>query len=148
MSEPISEQIVLAVFEKLSGITGYEELYIERNRDAAVTRFPTLVLYDGDITVSYENTGRVENFLSIRVDGYVTPIGDAQTGTLINRLCGQIVQAVLADFTLGGLCYDIEEGERSVVVSNEEGQTPLSFFSMPFVIKYSTAFGDPFTLVP
>ena len=139
---------MLAVFDKLSGITGYEDLFIERNRDATVTRFPTLVLYDGDITVSYENTGRVENFLSIRVDGFVTPIGDVQTGTLINRLCAQIVQAVLADFTLGGLCYDIEEGERTTVISNEEGQPPLAFFSMPFVIKYSTAFGNPYTLVP
>lgn len=150
MAEPICEQIAAAVFARLQAIDSdhFANLYVYRNHDAAHVEYPALVLFDGDMTPSSENSGFTNYDMLLRVDGLLNPADTSEIGRDINRLYAETLAALLEDTTLNGLAIDIIEGPRDVQIGRGEGQGPFGFFSLQFTVKFWTQEDDPYQVGP
>lgn len=148
MTLSISEQIMAALLTKLEGISAFPEVFVERNRDAPVKQFPSLILFDGEITQTLENTYRVENEMTVRLDGFCIGSPAESLGTQLHRLQAEANKALTADYTLDGLCEDVNHTQVTFDIGQGEGQGPVGFFSAVYVLKFATKEGNPFSLAP
>ena len=87
-------------------------------------------------------TRRYEHTLT--VDFVVAEATDI--GAAIDALWGPVVQALAADYTLGGAVFDVDEGVLgNVEMLEDEGGPVQAAASCDFVLHYATAEGDPYT---
>lgn len=147
MTLSVRERLLAAFFQKMDALrVSLPALKVERNRADPVTAFPTLVVIDGNQTAQTLETHMTRYALSVDVEGFVQV--STGLGSEVNVLLALVQQAALDDLTLGGLCFDIEEGEATIEIDRNEGRLPMGAFLLPFTIHYYTAEGDPFTPAP
>lgn len=145
MPTTIREQVISAFLGVLEGITDPDPLYVERNRDVEVQRFPTIVLLDGAHNIGESEHGLHRYAMTLSVEGYVQAETDSQLGATANALYGSIMSAVMADRQLGGLAIDIHEQNFDIVVGRGEGHKPSAAFSIEFLVDFFTRENDPFS---
>lgn len=144
MADPVLERVVAHFKTALAGITG---LTVERNRDEDVTRFPTAIVFDGDLQSQEINTGRVEHRLDLDVEIWAQAASGAALGTAINDLFARVVVAAIADRTRGGIAVDTTEQGRTFRIDRGEGGKAVGLAVVAFRIDFATADGDPYTAV-
>lgn len=148
MTLSIREQVLAAFQAKLAAITGIDGLTVERNRASPVQEFPKLIMRDGGHEVTEENTGMMGYRMTVDVEGFVAHSSDSGTGPAVNALYATVLQAVLADRTLGDLAADITETSMDINLDSEDGHSPHAAFNSSFVIIFYTTPGDPYSLAP
>ncbi len=149
MAIPIVEQIVLALQESLQTISdSVAGLTVYRNHDAALVKYPALVLYEGDLEPYTDTQLAMRYRLNVRLEGIVNPKHYSRLGSDANQLYAQALKTIMQDITLGGLCYDIETGVRSMEIVRVDGSDPFAYFSLPLSISFFTAPNDPFVIGP
>ncbi|BBK30309.1 hypothetical protein EDC65_2245 [Stella humosa] len=149
MPTPVVEQVLAAVEARLAAITGFPGLLVERNRDAEVDRFPTLLLIDGDQDrIGDETMGYRRVMLEFMVEGYVSANLQSGLGPARNALYAAVVAALMADPTLGGLAVDLHEGRTSRALGTGDGQTPAAAFATIYELEFWTREADPYSLGP
>jgi hypothetical protein len=144
MAIPIREQVLAALAARLAA--ELPDVAVERNRDSAVTRYPALVIVDGDQTADHSTAGITQYTAQAATEGYAQTSTPAGLGPALNDLYGRTLAASVADPTLGGIAVDVREGEMTVVVERGEGGKPTAGFSL--AIEFFTAPGGPFTAAP
>ena len=147
MTQTIRERILAAFTTKLENITTVIDLNVERNRTTEVTKYPTLIVIDGNQSTDNSNTSFTTYQLQVSVEGYVQDDAD-KVGSAVNTLYGETVKAILADITLGNLCFDIQEEDMVVDLDRGEGHAPQMAFLLQFSVSYMTKQNDPYTLAP
>lgn len=119
----------------------------DRNIDAPVQKYPTLVFMDGPQTASHESSGVTLYTMAIVVEGYVKSANRDAIGTDLNALYGKIVVAAVADHTLGGYAIDVREIDMDPQIE-DEGSEYVGTLSVGFEIDFQTLENDPSTLAP
>lgn len=149
MPTPVREQVLAAIKVKLAAIAGIAGLVVERNRDAEVQSFPTLVIVDGDMAADNSiNSASTQYEMEVIVEGYVVASEYESLGMAVSTLQAEVVKALTADYTLGGIAFDINEMQTSVDVNRNDGQSPAAFFATVFIAQFHTKQGDPYTVGP
>ncbi len=141
----IREQILQAIVTKLGNLTG---VTIERNRDAAVQAFPSLIVRDGNQETASINSGMTDYTMTVSIEGFVKSSSTASIGTDLNDLYARIVKAIIADYTLGGIAEDIAETGMDMLIDDMPGNAPHGAFNVTFQVKYTTLENDPYSLAP
>jgi hypothetical protein len=144
----VREQIVQAVVTALGTITGYTGLTVERNRPEPVARFPALVVVEGSQSSDDSVFGITDVRLQIDVEGYVVDTTISAASTTATSLLADVVRALLADETLGGLAVDTKELSSDFAADRGEGRRPLVQFTVSVEIRFFHKPGDPFTAAP
>jgi hypothetical protein len=149
MAIPIVEQIVLALQASLETVSDtVPGLTVYRNHDAALVNYPALVLYEGDLEPYTDTQLAMRYRLNVQIEGVVNPQHYSRLGPDANQLYAQALKTIMQDITLGGLCYDIEAGVRSMEIVRIEGADPFAYFSLPLFISFFTSPTDPFVIGP
>ncbi len=155
MADTIRERILAELKSTLTTAlaTPLPAIPVERNRDVAVSAYPTVVIVDGPQTADSENTHRTEYRMEVDVEGYVKAVTPDLLGAAVNALYSRVVRAVLANRIFNatepaGLACDTRETEMLVEISRTEGSPPQAAFSVTFEIVFWTAEGDPESLGP
>lgn len=105
---------------------------------------PCLNVVDGGHTVSYENLGLVGYTMRVDVDGAVVADSDALIGPVVNDLYAQVLDAAMADPSLGGECINVREASFDVRIAPvEESARPFADFTVGLEIDFDTPDGDP-----
>jgi hypothetical protein len=99
-----------------------------------------LVWWAGDDPVQYDLTLQATRTARVKVQGQVRQTGSSPDAALI-PLRAWIVQAVMADVTLGEAAADINEGESAPQL--EEREDGLCAVDVEFMVTYHTAYNDP-----
>lgn len=148
------ERVLAAAFEALQAGC---QAAVERNRRSPVGPgepgvdgqvddpgdCPHLNLVDGGHLPSYENAGLVGYTLRVDIDGAVIADSDALIGPAINDLYGQVLDAMMADVSLGGLCIDVREASFDVRIAPVvESSRPFADFTVGLEIDFQTPDGD------
>lgn len=154
MAFSVREQVLAALVTLLEGLEGADGIYnlrVERNRDAPVTHYPTLVVYDSDQSAETDTHGYTRYLMQVEIEGYVkieADEGDTNVGTKMNAMYAKLVETLNSDRTLGGKCVDVNELDTEFVPNMGEGQAPAGGFRLALAVEYWTAEGDPFTSGP
>lgn len=148
MSLTIRERILAKLVEVLA--TELTGVRVERNRDARVQEFPSIILIDGaQQPFEPESTGFNEYHLTATIEGYVQHEDQSELGPALNDLYGRAIKAVMADRSLGGIAIDTAEGFMDPPsIGRRENQQPTAMFSVEITVKFWTAENDPFELGP
>lgn len=147
MTDCIREQVMAAAKTVLDGITGITGLKVYRNRDAAVSARTALVLYEGNQQADHELPNQIRYTMTLNLEGIVKPASD-NLGSEINNLYAKAIQALVADYTLGGLTVDVKEISTDFEVLQQEGMQPAATFLSRIEVMYFTRDNDPFTIGP
>jgi hypothetical protein len=148
MTDSIRERIVRDVVTAVEGITGYSGLTVERNRPEPATKFPALVVVEGAQTSDDGMFGITDVRLLLDVEGYVAGADAVAANTSASTLMAEVVRAVLADETRGGLAVDTRETGTDLTIDRGEGRRPLVQFTVSFEIRFFHRPGDPFATAP
>jgi hypothetical protein len=146
MPIPIRERVLAALAARL--VAELPDVAVERNRDSAVSRYPALVVVDGDQAADHGTAGITQYTAQAVIEGYAQAATPAGLGPVLNDLYGRTLAAAVADPTLGGIAVDVREREMTVVVERGEGGKPTAAFSLAIEIEFFTALGDPFAAAP
>lgn len=128
-------------------------LTVRRNPHARVQAFPALAMFDPPHGIE-ERSDSVDGddgdnlYVSeIEIEGYVAHSDGDQAGDQLDLLWRRLVQAVLADRTLGGTATDLFEGERLLIdqVEGEPGVKPHLWFQCSFLVHWQATATDPGT---
>ncbi|MGE0715647.1 MAG: hypothetical protein AB7P02_09400 [Alphaproteobacteria bacterium] len=141
----VREQALAAVetaMQTLGGVTVY------RNRSSRIVSLPAVNLVDGGMKADDETLGLTRYDMEFSVQGYVDPANDAAIGPAISDLQARIVEALLADPTLGGVVVDVHEGESRVDIDRGEGKAPVAMIETDFTVEFFTREGDPYATGP
>ncbi len=144
----VREQVIAALLARLQTIPG---VTVERERDAEVTAdlCPLLVALDaGQGEPERGTAGVTEYALAVEIEAHVTAASGAAAGAAINDLYGQVLAAIAADETLGGVAVDAAEGALGAWVDHPSGADPVAGFKLEFTFRYWTKPRDPFTPAP
>ena len=140
------EQVLAAIKTALDAVLPGR---VERNRTKEVnlkTETPRLVMLDGGHELREDQTGEDEYRLSVDVDIYAAARSDAELGPALNTLWAEVVKALQADLSLGGLTQDIRQADMSdPEVLKESGAPPAITAQVSFDVFFATAERDPFT---
>ena len=149
MADTVRERVLAAFKTTLEGLTVFG-LSVERNRDTQVTEFPALVMRDGEPQPDDTFATYVTRYvMPVEVEGYVRTDEDGKTvEQKIDQLYGLVVQALLADPTLGGLAVDVAEQPTAVQRDTAEGHPDCGAFLTTFLVEFWTRQGDPYTVGP
>ncbi len=141
---PVVERIVADVMTALAAIDG---VTVHRNRDEAVTAFPAIVVFDGDVdTDPNVETGADTHALNIEVEFWVAAKDGAALGAARHTLYAQIVTALAADYTRGGVARDTQEtGSTFQLFTRAAGGDVLTRSAVSFRILFATKTGDSYT---
>lgn len=127
----------------------FEGIRVERNRDAPTQKFPAVnVLDGGNERVEPESTGFNEYTMTPAVEGYVQTERSEELGPAMNELYGQVILALMADRSLGGLAIDMAEGPMTVEIGRRENQGPVAGFRVEISVRFWTAEDNPYQLGP
>lgn len=152
MSDTIREQIHAKIADMLDdGLPTHFSggITVERNRDAGVQRFPSVIVIDGSQTRDQpESTGETLYTVFPIVEGHVQVETPAELGPALSELYGRVIQVLMADRKLGGLAIDMTEEELTVDIGRREGQRPAAAFSIDLEVKFCTAEDDPYEIGP
>jgi hypothetical protein len=141
---PIREQIFAALKATLEGVPGFTVLRNPR-REVRDNQMPALVLFDGGQNSPALWSGAKQFRATASVEIYVTGPED-DLGAALNEAYAQVVQALEADPTLGGLALHVEEGQTiEPEVPLEEGWAAYMGTAVEFTVTYETAERDPYT---
>lgn len=145
----VREEVITRFYAAFSTATGqpFDGYTKERNADAPTRNFQTLVFQDGPQVVALSDSGITLYTMSVNVEGYLESTDSAQLGTDLNALYGEIVEAALADHTLGGYAVDIREVDMDPVLE-KEGSKIVGSVSVGFEIDFMTREREPSTLAP
>lgn len=149
MPTPVQEQLVAAIKTALDGISAIAGLTAEREREEMVEtdEIPFLALYELEVTPQEEFAGEDGWSLAVQIEGLAQGATRVAARQAAAELRAEVVKAVLADRTLGGLA-------RDVLSSNELAPAQLDYkvadtvaeFAVAFDVLFATAEGNPFSL--
>lgn len=148
MAETCREQIVAAVVTRLSAIAGVANLTVERDRDlpSEDDTLPLVVVTEGDEAPVPLFLGEDAFDLQVIVEGAATAETVALASSAVATLRAKVEQALMADFTLGGLARDLRPADEDTPQRLDfASEAPTKGFSRAYVITYATREGDPFT---
>lgn len=108
------------------------------------TELPALCIYTDEEEIelgTLSRSGRrLIRRLQLKVRGYVQASGDIDKST--DTITKEVETAMAADVTLGGLAKDIEP--ISVTKGQDaEGETPVAWVELLYIVEYHTAQGTP-----
>jgi hypothetical protein len=132
----ILHQIIMAAFNVVDPYA----VSLEPNGDSDI--FPALEIYDsGDVVLEHESAV-TRRRLTLTIEGYVErEDGAAATGER-NALHANLVRAIMADETLGGIVEVIDPGDRRTGTAMLAEHRRL-MFGQDFAIDYATDRYDP-----
>ena len=113
---------------------------------------PAFALYDGGHEIDEVYAGQTQYRMTPAIGLYVAAASGG--GTALNALYTAIVQAAMADPTLGGVCDTIREGDMSdpeTVTESAPGVRlgkPFMVAIIDLEIDFATVEGDPSTASP
>ncbi len=146
MAETIREQILVAVETLVAGLLG---VTAERNRDTAVTKFPSVIVLDGPQEEPTYLSGLISYLMVFQLEMYAAGATGKAAGSALNALYGAVVVALTADPTLGGLVVDMTEGPfEEIEIGQAAGQGATIAGNLQWITTYWTPVGDPFTVAP
>lgn len=152
MPVPIREQALAAFFNLFNGLTAYPLKVRMTNQVLPVAAMPYLLQLDGgsgplsgdDASSGYSGVVRVGLRVSVVIG--VRPRDPTELSTLLSQGRADVIKAVMANPTLGGLVDNVRwDGEDDPVQSDEAGAPPHGIFSINFVIVHTEAELDPFS---
>lgn len=144
MTTCIMEQCLEAFQTKLESIP---DVTVLRNSGLKIVEFPTLNMIDGGQKPDNATTQNKTYDLIVDVECWVDADNDDAIGSAKSALYAKLVSVVLTDITLGGVAIDVLESEMlDPIIDRREGAKPHISFSQTFVIRYSTAGDDPYSL--
>jgi hypothetical protein len=99
-----------------------------------------LALLDGvQSKPTQENSAEFIRTLTAAIEGYVRADNSETIGTSLEVLRVQALEAVLADRTLGGLAWDVREGDLELIEINRENEPgPTGAFRQLIEVEYVT----------
>ena len=137
---PAREQLFRAVDEALSGIPGVLEY--ERQPTGDPNKFNAVHVFDGGQSPGENEGGSRQQVLRFTAEGYVKGGTGPEAHAALNALHADVVRAVMADPTLGGLAEVISDGDLRVDVAELASARRLGF-AQDFEIQFATPRGDP-----
>ena len=144
MALSIRERVHQALLTTLQAALGAAS--VERNREVPVelTRTPFVVLLDG-AEVSDDMLAWGSRFVTATpsLEGYTGSTTQAATGTDSNALLAQVLTALCADPTLGGLAFDLRPGAMTPDILRAPGFPPGAAFTLELTVEYWTSQTDP-----
>ena len=146
MAETIREQILVAVEALVTGLPG---VTAERNRDTAVTKFPSIIILEAGHDEPTYLSGLISYVMVIQLEMFATGSTGKAAGSALNALYGDVVVALTTDQTLGGLVVDMTEGAfEEIDIGQAAGQGATIAGNLQWITTYWTPVGDPFTVAP
>jgi hypothetical protein len=141
------ERIAAGVQAALQTISTISGLQVERNRRDPLKEdeLPRLLLFEID---------EVDDTLYVGEDGYAKRFGiqGAISGTAAgaaqsaNALRAEVIRALKADVSLGGLARDLVLDDTGAWIGiDAASDTPMEGFQLTAAVRYATVFGDPYT---
>ncbi len=123
---------------------------VERNRDETVhaEEAPLVNFWDAGHTAERPDTGETSYQMELPIEAAVTAETRAAIGTEMNALYGRVLDALMGEPTLGGLCVQLIEGTFDPRPSPvAESQTPLGSFSLSVMAEFRSLDGSPVPFV-
>lgn len=152
MPTPVTEQVIakiittLEALRTLTGVPEMHDLLVERNRDTEVSHFPTIVVVDGNWDPDEDSFhGATVYTMEVGVECYLQAETHAELGRKMSVFHAEVVKAMLADVTLGGLTQNVTELAGFRDLDRTAGRTPQGGISVNFAVSYWTESGDPYT---
>jgi len=141
---PIREQVFATIKTNLEALAGFTVLRNPR-REVRDDQMPAIVVFDGGQQSPALWSGSKQYIATATVEVYVT--GEVEDlGPVLNDAYAQVVQAMEADPTLGGIALAVEEGAMvEPETPLEEGWAPYMGAAVEFTVTFATEERDPFT---
>lgn len=142
----VRETALAAVQTALAGLDDFN--LIERNWTGrpASGQLPTAVLFDGGEETRANRTGAIQIALGCEVDIICAAGSPALLGPELSERLAQVKQALMADWTLGGVVQEVRYLSASEpVIRAESGGSPLAVVTAAFEILIEHAETDPYT---
>ena len=144
MAETRREKVLAAVKTALEGMSGVN-VYRNRAADVLPGEMPAVVQLDGGHEVVPRNTGETPYTLEFTVQGYATAADDDALTAAVDGLYGEVVAALVADPTLGGIASDVREVAMSAPeFLREDQEAPFAAFAVDFEVDFETAETSPY----
>lgn len=136
------ETVLAKVQTVLAGMAG---VTVDRNVDTEIdpADMPAAVQFDGGHVVVPRESGETAYTANFSVQGSVTGANRAAVTAAVDTLYGQIVTALVADPTLGGLVSDVRETAMSDPEFLTDAEAPFAEFAVDFEVDFETAEHDP-----
>lgn len=118
---------------------------VTRNRRSPVdaSEAPHLNVLDGGHVADYSSVGDTAYAMEVDIDASVVAATDALLGPALNTMYASVIAAIMADFSLGGLCEQIRETALDVrIAPTAESAQPLANFNIVLEIEFRTPDGD------
>ncbi len=137
----IREQALAAIAIKLDAIAAYG---FKRNPDRPIEAadVPIIVQLDGAsrmAPVQFTGSSRYLGKVAIEIYVKATPLGPT-----VNAGAREVVKALLADITLGGVVVDLREVSAGATeILSEQGSGSFALAAIAFEFDYWTAETDP-----
>lgn len=148
---PVVQQVLDAAEAQLRAALEPAGVQVFANRATPVPREarPAVVVTDGDEGApdgdDFEPTTAIDfHAVEMQVFGYVAA-RDSEIRAAREGLRGQVLQALLADTTLGGRALDLDIGPTERALDDHEGRGGLAAFLVQVTAVFTTAQDDPFT---
>jgi hypothetical protein len=146
MPVSVRELVLAAVQARLSSIPG---VAVWRNRRAPIEVFPAVLMAEEGHEVAETLTGATLYRQHIRIDCAVVATDDAAAGPALSDLVAKVQSALLADPSLGGLAFGIEEeATADPDLDREPGHGPHMALGLRFAVTFLTKPGDPYSVGP
>ena len=146
MADTIREQVLEAVEVLVASVP---DVTVERNRDTAITKFPSIIVLDGPQEEPTYLSGLISYVMLFQLEMYASGATGKAAGSALNALYGAVVAALTADQTLGGLVVDMTEGAfEEIEIGQAAGQGATVAGNLQWITTYWTPVGDPFAVAP
>lgn len=147
MADSKRQTVMTAIAAQLATITvanGYEtnagnNVFEHRVVPLELTELPALIYRDTDDVVEL-TIGEDMHTLSVEVEGVVSGTSSATT---MRKLLADIVKAMAADVTFGGVVEDTNVSGETI--NTEQAEKQLMSVQAEFAVEFTTQHMDPYT---
>ncbi len=143
------EAIARAVLGKLRAALA--PIPVERNKRETVhaDEAPLVNFWDAGHTADLPDVGDTSYDMELPIEATVTAESEPALGAEMNALYGRVLDALMSDPTLGGLCIQLTERALDPRVAPiEESTTPLGTFSLSVMAEFRASSTWPFHTPP
>lgn len=146
MSAVIREQVLAAVKSTLdNGLSGVS---IERNRMVEVAEYPAIIVRGGEMDTEFIDSHSRAHMMQLEIECFAQAASGEALEQALNQHYGEIVQALLADHTLGGVAFDVREQSLTPMSEMDAGNKPTGAFLLVMEVEFHTTHTNPFTASP
>lgn len=146
MPSSIRELALVAVETALAGLDDFALIKRNWSGQPAPDELPAAILWDGGEEPRDNRTGALQIAIGCEVDIVCAKASDVDLGPEISERLAQVKQALMSDWTLGGVVAEVRYlGCSEPVVDDESGGSPLASLTARFELLIEHAETDPYT---